>query len=61
MRSVVLAGAGGGGERELAFGCGGVAGSGVVPGRDDQDGVFVEVAAPGVFLAVRMPLGCGGG
>src|SRR5215468_5635442 len=55
--AVVLAGACGGGEGELALGGGGVAGSGVLPGGDQQDGVLVEVAAPGVFLAVGVPLG----
>src|SRR6266446_1936823 len=55
--AVVVAGACGGGEGELPLGRGGVAGSGVLPGRDQQDGVLVEVAAPGVFLAVGMPLG----
>ena len=57
MRSVVFAGLRGGGECQLAFGGGGVAGAGVVPGSDEQDRAFVEVAAPGVFLAVRVALG----
>src|SRR5262249_34154112 len=53
---VVLTGPRGGGEGELAFGGGGMAGSGVPPGGHQQDGAFVEVAAPGVFLAVGVPL-----
>src|SRR5712691_5773875 len=48
----VLAGSRGGGEGELVLGGGGVAGSGVLPGGHDQDGVLAEVAAPGIFLAV---------
>jgi len=53
----VLAGSCGGGERELTLGSGGVTGSGVLPAGHEQDRAFVEVAAPGIFLAVRMPLG----
>jgi hypothetical protein len=57
----VLAGAGGGGEGELVFGGGGVAGSYVLPGGDHKDGVLVEVAAPGVFVAIGVPLGAASG
>jgi hypothetical protein len=34
-----------------------VAGSGVLPGGDQEHGVLIEVAAPGVLLAIGVPLG----
>jgi len=46
----------GGGEGELALCSGGVTSSGVSPGGHQQDGAFIQVAAPGVLLAIRVPL-----
>ena len=54
---MVLAGAGGGGERELGVGGGGVAGSGVGPGAEDQDDGLVQRAAPGVAFAAGVAFG----
>jgi len=54
---LVFAGACGCGKSELVFGGGLVTGSGVVPGGDAEDDLVVEVAAPWVFLAVRVTLG----
>src|SRR6266568_3592135 len=45
-----------GGECQLCVGGGCVAGSGVAPGRQDQDDGVVEGSAPGVALAVRVTL-----
>jgi hypothetical protein len=53
----MLAGAYGGGERELSGGNSGVACPGVAPGLDNQDYGLVQGAAPGVTFAAGVAFG----
>ena len=49
------------GNREFDISGGGVAGSGVGPGLQNQDGGLVEGAVPGVAFATGVVLARGGG